>query len=87
MEQLTRPFPLVANRLLGPETARRPIPILVKIPETVESAIPSTSAISAAVKRNRRSFVIASTRSGAVRLATRRGTDERSNKPGSPSIR
>jgi hypothetical protein len=32
-------------------------------------------------------FAIASTRSGAVRLATRRGAEERSRRPSSPSSR
>ena len=54
---------------------------------SAESAIPNVSAISAAVKRNRRSFAIASNRSGAVRLATRRGAEERSRSPSSPSQR
>src|SRR6266545_3213848 len=57
---------------LRPSPPSRPIPERVRILETVESAIPSVSAISAAVKRNRRSFAIASIRSGVVRLATRR---------------
>jgi hypothetical protein len=48
------------------------------MPETVESGIPSVSAISAAVKRSRRSFAIACLRSGAVRFATQRGAEERS---------
>ena len=45
-----------------------PIPIRVRIPDTVESAIPSTSAISGPVNRSRRSAAIAWTRSlgGAV---------------------
>src|SRR5205823_13060758 len=61
------------------------MPTRVKIPDTVESAIPSVSAISAAVKRSRRSFTIASTRSGRVRFATLRGADERSHNPAGPS--
>ena len=51
------------------------------------SSLPNVSAISAAVKRNWRSLAIASTRSGAVRLATRRGAEERSRRPASPSKR
>jgi hypothetical protein len=42
----------------------------IRIPETVESAVPNVSASSAAVKRKRRSWAIASTRSSVVRLAT-----------------
>jgi hypothetical protein len=38
--------------------------------------MPSVSAISAAVKRSRRSLTIASIRSSGVRFATRRGADE-----------
>ena len=57
------------------------------MPETVESAIPSVSAISAAVKRSPRSKTITATRSGGVRLATRRGAEERSQSPASPSAR
>ena len=57
------------------------MPTRARIPDTVESAIPSVSAISAAVKRNRRSFTIASILSCSVRLATRRGAEERSDKP------
>ena len=79
MEQLAWPPAFV--------TDGRPIPIRVRIPETVESAIPSVSAISAAVKRIRRSFAIASIRSDAVRLATCRGADERSKSPAAPARR
>jgi peptide/nickel transport system permease protein len=52
--------------------------VQIKIPDTVESGIASVSAISAAVIRNRGSFTITATRSGAIRLETRRGADERS---------
>ena len=50
-----------------------PSPIRVRIPETVESAIPKHSAISAPVIRSRRNAAIASTRSSGVRLATAPG--------------
>jgi hypothetical protein len=70
-----------------PSRARRPSPSRVRIPETVDSAIASVSAISAAVKRNLRSATIISIRSAGVRLATRRGAEERSSRPDSPSSR
>ena len=63
------------------------IPILVRIPETVESAISRTSAISALVIRNLRSAAIASMRRSSVRLATTAGADDRSNSPSWPSSR
>ena len=47
-------------------------------PDTVDSASSNTSAISAAVKRNLRKAMIASTRPAGVRLATCRGAEERS---------
>ena len=58
-----------------------PIPIFVRIPDTVECAIARTSAISAPVIRRRRSAAIASTRRSSVRLATVAGADERSSRP------
>ena len=64
-----------------------PIPIRVRMPETVESAISSASAISAPVNRTRRNAAIASTRRSSVRLATTAGADDRSNRPASPSAR
>jgi hypothetical protein len=69
VDQLARPLTLVTLRL----------------PETVESAIPSVSAISAPVKRNRLSAAIASTLRSSVRFATDRGAEDRSSKPSSPS--
>jgi hypothetical protein len=64
-----------------------PIPILVKIPDTVDSAISSSSAISGPVNRNRRNAAIASTRSSLVRLTTALGADDLSTRPASPSAR
>ena len=87
VDELARPRALVADGLLEPEPAEPAHPDRFRIPETVESAIPSVSAISAAVKRSRRSLTIASTRSAGVRFATRLGADERSRRPGSPSSR
>jgi hypothetical protein len=88
VEQFARARSLVANRRLEPASRPSfPMPILARIPDTVESAIPSVSAISAAVNRNRRNLTIASTRSSGVRFATRRGADERSDKPAAPSSR
>jgi hypothetical protein len=87
VDELARTRPLVSNWLLETDPAVLPNPVRVRMPDTVESAIPSVSAISAAVKRKRRSFTIASTRSCGVRLATRRGADERSHRPATPSRR
>ena len=64
-----------------------PSPIRVKIPDTVEAGIPSASAISAPVIRNRRNPAIAATRPSAVRAGTDRGAEQRSSRPSSPSTR
>jgi hypothetical protein len=53
--------------------------------ETVESGIASVSAISAAVIRSCRNDTITATRSADVRLATRRGADDRSRSCRSPA--
>jgi hypothetical protein len=55
------------------------------MPETVESAIPSSSAICGPVNRSRRNAAIASTRRAQVRLATVLGAEERSLSPAAPS--
>jgi hypothetical protein len=57
------------------------------MPDTVESGRSSSSAISAAVNRSRRSAAIAWIVVSSVRLATTPGADERSNNPASPSAR
>src|SRR5207244_3751305 len=59
----------------------------VTSPARVDSAISGVSAISAAVKRNLRSLTIDSTRLAGVRFVTRRGAEERSKSPWSPSSR
>jgi hypothetical protein len=64
-----------------------PRPIRASHLETVESATPSTSAISAAVIRSRRSASIASRRSDGRREGTRLGAELRSSRPTSPSER
>jgi len=64
-----------------------PNPIRASHRETVESAMPNTSAISAAVIRNRRSASIASRRSAGRRDGTRLGAELRSSSPVSPSAR
>jgi hypothetical protein len=64
-----------------------PNPIRVKIPETVEGGIDNVSAISAPVIRNRLRAAIRLIRSSPVRSPTTAGTDERSNRPCSPSSR
>ena len=62
VDQLAGTLALVALGGLQPSRPSLPIPIRVRIPETVESAIPRHSAISGPVNRNRRSAAIASTR-------------------------
>jgi hypothetical protein len=57
------------------------------MPDTVESAIPSSSAISAPVNRSRRSAAIASILRSSVRLATTVAAEERSTSPARPSKR
>jgi hypothetical protein len=57
------------------------------MPDTVDSAIPRHSAISAPVIRNRRSAAITSIRRSPVRLATTTGAEERSSSPARPSAR
>jgi hypothetical protein len=52
----------------GPSRESLPSPIRVRIPDTVESAIPSVSAISWPVKRSRLRQAIASSRSSGVRF-------------------
>ena len=54
---------------------------------TVESGIPSVSAISGLVKRSSRSDRISSSRSAGVRDGTETGAEERSSSPRSPSRR
>src|SRR4051794_6185590 len=61
--------------------------IELKIPDTVDNAIPSTSAISGPVIRNRRSAAMHAIRVSSVLLATALGAEERSTKPSSPSAR
>jgi hypothetical protein len=87
VDELARARTLVATRGLEAEPARRPSPSRVRIPETVERAIASVSAISAALMRSCRSATIACTRSARVRLATLFGAEERSSRPRSPSRR
>jgi hypothetical protein len=55
-----------------------PRPIRLSHSDTVDSASPSTSAISAAVIRNRRNDSIAPTTDSASRRGLHRGRDERS---------
>jgi hypothetical protein len=58
-----------------------------RLPDTVESGMPSTSALCAPVIRNRRSAAIACTRRSSVRVGCRMGVEERSSSPGSPPAR
>jgi hypothetical protein len=57
------------------------------MPETVDSAIASVSAISAPVKRSRRKAAIVATRSSAIRVGTERGAEDRSTRPSGRSVR
>jgi hypothetical protein len=69
----------------GASAERLPRPILFNHRETVERAMPSTSAISAAVIRRRRSASIASSRSAGMRVGRLLGAELRSRSPSSPS--
>jgi hypothetical protein len=67
------------NRLGGSSRERLPSPIRFSHNETVESGSPSTSAISDAVIRSRRSASIARTHWRGSCVGERRGRDERSS--------
>jgi hypothetical protein len=85
VDQLTGSLALVALRGLEPKPAELAHPAgPVRIPETVESAIQSDSAISASVNRNRLSAAISSARRSCVRLATTVGSEQRSRSPADP---
>jgi hypothetical protein len=71
----------------GSSRDRRPSPIRLSQADTVDSAIESDSAISAAVIRSRRNAAIASTRSAGVLRGIRFGAEQRSLRPASPSSR
>src|SRR5215207_9960104 len=58
----------------------------LRIADTVEHAIPSTSAISGPVRRTRRNAAIATTRSSDVCQGQLDGADERSTRPAIRSI-
>jgi hypothetical protein len=88
VHELTGTLALVTvGRLERLQTATFPSPIRKSTAETVESGIPSSSLISAALMRTRRSAAIAVTRSSLVRPGTRYGAEERSSSPGKPSRR
>jgi hypothetical protein len=88
VHELARTAALVAVGRLGRlERERFPSPTRFSQADTVESASPSTSAICAAVMRNLRRLVIASTVAAESWPGQRRGRDERSRRPGSPSSR
>jgi hypothetical protein len=75
VDELPGPFALIALSRLQAQPSNRPIPILVRIPDTVETGMASSSAISGPVKRSRRNAAIASIRCSSVRLATRSGAE------------
>jgi len=70
----------------GSSRERLPSPIRFSHSETVESGSSSTSAISAAVIRSRRSASIASTRCSGNREGLRLGREQRSSSRSSPSL-
>ena len=73
VDELTPPLALIALGRLQAQSPEPPHPDPGPDPETVDSAIPSSSAISGPVKRNRRNAAIASIRRSSVRLATNCG--------------
>jgi hypothetical protein len=88
VHELTWPLTLVAvGRLERLQRERFPSPIRSSTAETVEIGIASSSPISAAVIRTRRSAAIAATYSSLVRPGTRCGAEERSSSPAAPSRR
>jgi hypothetical protein len=87
MDQLAGPLALIALGRLEPRRPSVPIPIRVRVPDTVDSGMAGVSAISGPVSRNRRSAAIASTRRSQVRLATVAGAEDRSSSPNSRSAR
>jgi hypothetical protein len=85
VDELARPRAL--ERFSGSSASRRakrPLPWRRRTVLTVECAIPSTSAIWAAVMRSSRSERIARSRSGLVLWGTRRGREGRSASSRSP---
>src|SRR5207237_8116767 len=86
VHELARAAALVAVGRLGRlESRALARPMRFSQRETVESARPSTSAISDAVMRTRRSVAIATTSESGVRLGVRLGREERSRSARSPS--
>src|SRR4051812_41644485 len=87
VDQLAPPGALVALGGLHPHPAKLAHPDRREDPRDRRDAIPSSSAISAPVKRSRRSAAIASTRRSSVRLATTAGAEDRSSSPAGPPAR
>ena len=87
VDELAGTSPLIALRGSWPSRPNRPIPIRVRIPDTVESGISSTSAISGPVIRNLRSPAITAIRRSSVRFATRTHAELRSSSPDSEASR
>ena len=87
VDELARTAAFVPQRRLEADPAHAFYPAPFGITETVDCGIASNSAISAAVTRKPRRARIAATRSGEVRFATRRGAEDRSRRPRSPSWR
>jgi hypothetical protein len=76
VDQLARAFALIAPRRLEPNRPSLPIPIRIRIPDTVETSRPNSSAISGPANRTRRSAAITTIVRSSVRLATVTGADE-----------
>jgi hypothetical protein len=88
VDELAGSLPLVAvGWLSGSSRLSRPSPIRVSTAEVVLSGIRSTSLISAAVIRIRRSAAIAAIRSSGVRCGITLGAELRSSSPRLPSAR
>jgi hypothetical protein len=86
VHEVARVTALVAIRgLRGSSLERFPSPMRRNHKDTVESGIASTSEISAAVMRSRRSASIISTRRGDKRAGLRRGRQQRSSSSRSPA--
>ena len=71
----------------GASAGKRRSPSRASTAVTVDSGIPSVSAISGPLKRSRRRQATSCSRSGSVRPGTRSGAEERSSSPASPSRR
>ena len=83
------PFDKLIEQFMSvePYSTALPIPIRARTPDTVDVAMPSTSAISGPVNRSLLSAAIACTRRSLVRCGIDLGAEDRSTSPSSPSAR